>query len=165
MRQLAEQAAARLRRRESAETSVRVVAAMAVSSDDSSDARGKPVAGSRAARKVNAASRAVGGHAIVPAKSGARERVSSRPSLDQLPVSREVGLRRERGIVARERDEQRKALHLPREGMRRDERIRRLEVGAGGEDQDVRGPLRGNAGRECATTHARRDERRPCRER
>ena len=54
-----------------------------------------------------------------------------------LPARRGIRHRRERRVVARERDEQREALNLARQRMDRDERIPRLEIGARRVDDDV----------------------------
>ena len=70
-----------------------------------------------------------------------------------------VRLRGERGIVSEQRHEQGVPLHLAGERMCRDERIRRLEIGAGREHHHVRRTRRSDAA-ELQDERCGRDERR-----
>ena len=76
-----------------------------------------------------------------------RERQAS-SGVVPLPATRIVRLRLQGGIIAEQSDEERVTLHLARQRMRGDERVRRLEVGAGREYDDVVGTLRRNAARD-----------------
>ena len=69
------------------------------------------------------------------------------------PAPSRIRCRSKEAVEADERHEQRVALHLAREGMRRDERIARLEVGPGGVDHGIRWTV----GR--YTAHGERKER------
>ena len=79
---------------------------------------------------VKATSRAVVRTPSCQRRSGASESVSVRRSSLQRQRRAKYGCGASDGVVAHERDEQRVALHLPRQRMHGDERVRRLEIGA-----------------------------------
>lgn len=73
----------------------------------------------------------------MPPERGKEVHRQAAPVRRPLPPPGEIRLGDERRIEASQRDEQGVPLHLSCERVNSDERIRRLEVGAGGEDDGV----------------------------
>jgi len=73
----------------------------------------------------------------MPPERGKEVHRQAAPVRRPLPAPGEIRLGDERGIEASQRDEQGVPLYLSCKRVNRDERIRRLEVGARGEDDGV----------------------------
>ena len=89
-----------------------------------------------------------GWHAIVPREAGQQGERQHVSAFTPHPAPRIVRFEGKRRVVPHERDEQRVPLHLPRQWMHRDERIRGLEVRTRRHDDDARAALRCDARRD-----------------
>ena len=91
---------------------------------------------------------------IVPADARPERERERAPVRAPVPLAREVGLGRERAVVAGQGREQDVALHLPGEGMLGEQGIDALQVGAGRVEHGGSAP----AGLRLAGRETRRDE-------
>ena len=112
---------------------------------DGGQVRRSRVAGGRISCRKNGKGDVTGRgwHAVVPRERPREMERQRTPIARPCPGPRCIGNRRQRAVVAHQGHEQDESLHLSREWMDRDERVRGLEVGSRGIDHDVSRPIRG----------------------